>query len=146
MVVALAESSGDFGKSIIGALTSLGGKHAPLEQTIAVLIAKDPVRAAEFILDNGGKVPGWGSSFFQEPDPDWEGVEKILKENYQVLWDRICKVTDLLHSRGRKIYPNPSAFTAATAIVLALPPKLAPWLLVRARLDGWAALFGKHCG
>lgn len=147
LVKVVAESAGDYPKALIAALSSLGGKHAPIEAIGGVLSDENPVALAAAFLATGDKVPGWGSSFVKEQyDPDWLEVHSILQDHFPKLLKTIHSVTDYLHSRGKKVYPNPGCYTAATAIALALPPKLAPWLFVQARLTAWAQLFAEHCG
>ena len=146
LIKVVADSSGSYTNAMIAALSSLGGKHAPLRQTVEILSAENPVDLAEYLYKKDMKVPGWGSSFKPQPDPAWDAVHYLLQDHYPKLLAKINTVTDYLHKVGKKIYPNPSCYTAATALALSLPPALTPWLLVRARLDGWANIFANHCG
>jgi hypothetical protein len=49
----------------------------------------------------------------------------------------------VLHQSGKHLNPNPSAYTAAVAIVVGLPAPLTPYLFIAARLDSWCNLAGR---
>ena len=128
--------------AIAAAILSIGnGIHAPLEFTIQLLNEPDPVKEANRILDEGCKIPGWGNSFVKgQPDPIWNDADATIYHVAPELWRTIRGITTALHGRGKKIFPNPSTYTAATAIILRMPPKLAPSIFVMGRLAGWSKL------
>lgn len=134
----LAEyGSGKFTSGVIGALSTLGGPHGPIEQTYRLFMSADPDSAARAYLDRGEKVPGFGNSFHKgEPDPKWAEVDYILRSKFPAQAERMESVFRVL---GGKVFPNPSTYTALTAIIVGLPEKLAPYIFVAARLEGWAA-------
>jgi citrate synthase len=142
MVEACAQAAGDYTKAIAGALATLGKKHAPLVQTMALLNAPDPAEEARVLLSNGGTVPGWGNSFHKGvPDPEWREVASFIHKNFPFLSEKIQAVETVLWANGRMIYPNPSTYTAALAIVLGMPDDLAPSLFVTMRLNAWSEIF-----
>jgi citrate synthase len=125
--------SHDFTKALTGALSTLGGPHAPLREAINVL--KGDYYAPPL------KIPGWGNSFVRgAPDPIWHEVSVCLHNHFPEIADDIERITNELHARGKKVFPNPSCYTAACCIALRIPAHLAPWLFVSARLDAWAGM------
>lgn len=135
-----AEGSGDFCRAVAAALMTLGGVHGPVEEVYGILVEGEA--AVERYLGAGRKLPGWGGSFMVNGrDEIWGKVERLLRERFEDEWAVVEAITLALRKRGIKAGPNPSAFTALTAIVLGMPPRLAPYLLVAARLDGWAEIF-----
>ena len=133
-----AKGSGRLECGLIAALASVGGQHAPIADIYRFLDQTTEEMAAE--IHGGHKALGWGNGFFKNrPDPDWVLVSELLKP-----WPQLCgkieSITQLLHSRGKRIYPNAGCYTAATAIVTGMPAKLAPWLLIQGRLAVWSAL------
>jgi citrate synthase len=134
--------SGSFPGAIAGALLTLGGMHAPIEQTVQFLECANPAAVAREMLERGEFVPGWGNSFHRGvPDPIWTGVDAYLREHFQWLTELMDGVSTELHRvKGLVLLPNPSAFTAATAIALEIPARSAAWLFISGRLDAWAKL------
>lgn len=132
------QGSGRYTAAVAAALSALGGAHAPIEWTVWFLQAPSPTLEAERLLNAGQRVPGWGNSFVKGTrDPLWLGLDRLLADAEPALYQILEAVTRTLHERGKMIYPNPSAYTAAVAIALKIPAPLAPWLLVAGRLDGW---------
>lgn len=137
--------SGDYTKAISAALACIGGLHAPVIQAMALLDSPMSYLIARQIVADGKKVPGFGNSFYRGiPDELWIGVSEALRLNAPDLHDKIERITTELHSLGKKIYPNPGCFTAATAIVLGIPAPVAPWIFVAGRLTGWTKIAGAH--
>ena len=60
--------------------------------------------------------------------------------------DKIDAITRYLHEKEKNIFPNPSTYTAACAIILKVPTDVAPYLLILGRLGGWSALALKANG
>lgn len=136
-----ALGSGDYTKAIAAGLLTLGGIHAPLADTMRLLQNTDPTPRTREILAKGRRVPGWGSSFHKgEPDPLWTEVDEALVEHFPGMAGRISAVTQCLHDNGKVLYPNPSAYTAAAALIVRLPRNIAPYLFLAGRLDGWSQL------
>lgn len=137
-----AIGSGDYVKSICAALMTIGGKHAPLAQTYDLLTVHDPAGYASKLLDTGKRVPGWGNSFVRGThDPIWASVASYLQGNEPGLLARINSVTEVLHARGKLVFPNPSCYTAAAGIVLQIPRDVLAFLFIQGRLPEWTAEF-----
>lgn len=136
-----AAGSRSLPQSLIAALSTLGERHAPLVATYELLSDSDPVGIASFMLANGQKVPGWGNSFYKGPDPLWVPVMQVLDEHFIHMAAKLTSISAVFYSRGKPLQPNPSAFTAATAIILGMPKELSPWLFISARLTPWCHLF-----
>lgn len=139
-----ARGNGDLCHSLAAALSTLGKHHGPVSETCAIL--RNPKPATELvkeIIELGQKVPGWGSSFTNngESDPLWDGVIAILKDKFTREFARLNEITDALHTFGKLIVPNPSAYTAITAIIIGMPDRIAPLLLVAGRIEAWAEIF-----
>jgi citrate synthase len=122
----------------------MGARHAPVEATVRFLSLENPELEVASILKRGRKVPGWGGTFQKDlPDPLWAEVNELIPEPLQ---DKLAAVTGMLHQHGKLIWPNPSAYTACVAIVLGMPPKLAPYLFIYGRLTGWAQIADRYLG
>lgn len=136
----VAQLKGTYTQALTGALATLGGMHAPLTDTYALLLAGDT--EAEARLLRRERLPGWGNSFHRgEPDPLWVEVAAQLRKVNATLAERLDTISELLVAVGKLLYPNPSAYTAAVAIALGIPAHLAPWLFVQGRLLSWSQLF-----
>lgn len=137
--------SGNYANGIAAACLSIGGPHAPLAQSMALLSAHDPRQLASQIMADGGKVPGWGNSFIKgKPDPAWTDVDEQLKLVAPKLHETIAAITDLMHESSKTVWPNPSIYTAAVAIHIGVPPSIAPYLFIAGRLNAWTELLGRH--
>jgi citrate synthase len=131
-----AAGSGNFGQSIAAGLLSLGGAHGPIEKAADVLMVDG---LAKNLLDRGERVPGWGSSFVKHgPDPIWAGVADRL-EAWPVA-TTMLRITNLLHEHGKHIWPNAACMTAASGIVLGMPPVVMPYLFLAGRLEAWSQI------
>jgi citrate synthase len=137
--------SGSYTSALAAALSTLGGLHAPLAATVSFLAAAEPWKQVKGALEAGQRIPGWGSSFAKGgKDPLWLEVDGILAAEFPELTAKIEAVTMALHQAGKRIYPNPSCYTAATALALGMHPALAPWIFVAGRLDAWTGIIAKE--
>lgn len=143
-VVQCAAGNGTYTNSIAAGLLTLGGSHAPLEQSYELLSSEYAVEGAKLMMADGVRIPGWGNSFYRgEPDRLWSKVSAWIEVNRPDLHARISEVTAFLHSQGKEIYPNPSTYTAAAAIALGIPAKCAAYLFLQGRLLSWSQIFMK---
>ena len=141
-VINAAAGSGDFYKSIAAGMLTLGGLHGPVEQAWWLLAHADPLGFVDQELKAGRRVVGWGNSFVKgKPDPDWAEVDRVLAEDWPALHNTIAGITEALHQAGKTIRPNPSIYTAALAHAVKMPPKIAPFIFLTARLPAWTALY-----
>jgi citrate synthase len=138
-LVAAAVGSGDYFKALAAGLMTLGGTHAPLMATYDVLCAEHlPV------LHDGRRVPGWGNGFVKDgPDPLWQNVQEALEETSPEMSAKIQAITQHLHDAGKRVWPNPSCYTAAVAITVGIPRYAVGELLIRGRLKAWTEEFGR---
>lgn len=135
-----AVGSHNYFSALAAALCSIGGTHAPLQDTAHALMT--PVEQLIPVIKAGRKIPGWGNSFEKHSvDPTWKAFRNHLSEHFPEISDRIEAITKALHDEGKKIYPNPSIFTVATAFALKLPLPVAGWLFVHGRLAEWTTQF-----
>lgn len=136
--VAVANSafaSGNYLQAIASALLALGGLHGPLLQAYDFLAGKK--------FD--GIQPGWGNSFVKDqPDLTWGKVDYLLSKNWINIFSIIENKTKEFHNSGKKIYPNPSIYTAAVAHALGMPRDIVPILFIKTRLDSWSDIFLKN--
>jgi citrate synthase len=136
-----ASGSADVGKAIAAGILTLGGKHAPLEQTVEFLSLPRPADHVARMLKAGTKIPGWGGTFQKDkPDPIWEEVDCAIRRLAPELSAKLAEVGAELARHGHKLYPNPSAYTAAAALFLGVPAKLAVYLFIAGRLNAWAQI------
>ena len=136
-----ALGSHDYSKAIVAGLSSIGGPHAPLAETYELLAAPDPAALVRQLLERGARVPGWGNGFVKgSPDPLWTEVAEVISVYFPAMASTIRTVTATLHSEGRALFPNPSCYTAAAALIVGLPALLAPYLFIAGRLPGWSKL------
>ena len=134
-----AVGSRDYGKSVAAAILTLGDLHGPIEQCYDLLANNAYLPVPE----ENGLVPGWGNSFIKgEPDPIWETVDERLKKS--TYGNRIREITKTLHTMGKKIYPNPACYTAATALTIGMPKRIASYLFLASRLEHWTMIFLNH--
>lgn len=137
--------SGDFLNALSAALMTFGNLHGPIQQTISLLMSDNIKDRAEDILRSGLMVSGWGGSFQGEiGDPLWDAVETQSRSMAPDLWSKVDSVTEMMKIGGRNIRPNPSTHTAIASIILGMPARIAGYLLVAGRLDGWAELAAKQ--
>jgi len=129
-----ADATVDLFRSMSAALSTLGVNHAPIEQIY------------DFLVNTPAELPkiciGWGSSFIKEQDdPEFKGTIKLLYELNPTLVRHIYGITKKLHDSGKKVYPNPGCWTAATAITLGMTKEISPYLIISPRIEAWATIF-----
>lgn len=143
-VALAAVGSNDYFKSLAAGLMTLGGLHGPIIQTAQFLAVPNIQLEASERLNHGQKIPGWGNSFIKGRRDDlWSEVDVCLKELFVDMHLRFGMVTEMLHVRGKDIYPNPSAYTAGASLLLGLPAPLSAFLLVAGRLAAWSQIAGQ---
>lgn len=134
----VAQASGDYAQSIAAALMTGGGRHGPLEAAYDLLSHPNPAAHTQSLLEAGSTIPGWGSSFSKgAPDPIWAKPHTLIQD-FPVA--KIIGEVQAMMDR-KHVYPNPSCYTAATAITLGIPRECTPWIAVAARLAPWSLIF-----
>ena len=142
-----ALGSGQYFQSIVAALMTLGGLHAPLAQTYAFLSTPSPADHAEMFLANGLRVPGWGNAFVKgREDPLWDRCREQIMEQDPGLGQKIEMVTSVLHAHGKRLYPNPSCYTAAAGMILGYDAASVGYLFLQGRLRMWTEEFQRLTG
>lgn len=132
VIQAAMVGSGNYIQAVAAGILTLGNLHGPVVQTYDLLSSTDPK------IDTNKLVPGWGGSYQKNGiDPLWKPVHDLLPENMRLKLDLI---TSILHAAGKKIWPNPSAYTASVAICCGIPREISPHLLIVGRLDAWAEI------
>jgi hypothetical protein len=145
MISCAAKVEKDFGSACIMAIASLGGLHAPIEQTMKLLSGPSAIRTAEVLLQDGSKVPGWGSSFVKgEKDPIFDELDYIMYKpgnhtKFGTLWHHIADITDTL--RSKNIFPNAACYTAAACLLNDIPPCIAIKVLIQGRIEAWSEIY-----
>jgi citrate synthase len=138
-----AQGSGDLFQSIVAALSALGGRHGPIKETYDWL--ESSYAAKEIVqeyIQTGQKLEGWGTSFTKgQLDTEWIKVNNLLELNFGQTYQRMDAYTKEFHNAGKMIFPNPSAFTAVTAMAIEMPKRLAPYLLLIGRVSAWGEIF-----
>lgn len=134
-------------QSIIAALACLGEMHGPIEDAYGFIGNESEARVAiplnvGIVINVGERVPGWGNSFVKgRIDDAFLPVDQTLEAHFPKMHSRLREITDALHARGKNVFPNPAAYSAATALILQMPKHLAPMLFIQARLEAWCSVF-----
>lgn len=136
-------ASGSYPAAITSAILTIGGMHAPLALCAEILTAPDPSAHVAEILADGGIVPGWGSSFTQEPE-EWTAVHTALHALRPDLTATIEAITAKLTDAGKPLLPNAAIYTAACALTLQIPAPIAAWLFIQSRLPVWTEIARHH--
>ena len=112
-IITGAKLGKDFFASMSSALLTLGNIHAPLTQTNKILSMSYPFNYIYDCLNQGYKIPGWGSSFVKgEPDPVFDDLRFLLKGEQPRLMEVVDEITDRLgHSLRVPVHPNASCYT-----------------------------------
>lgn len=134
------QGSGRIENAVAAALLSTGNMHAPFDATFDMLSLADPVEYIDRTLSQPGRyrVPGWGSSFAKGgPDPLLAALAAFHER-------RLDPLTAAIQARGRPVWPNLSAYTAATALELGMPAEGMLWMFVTGRMPVWCAMAAKR--
>lgn len=123
--------SGDFSKACAGALLSIGGRHAPLDQVRHLITQNNPG------YYEGDIIPGFGNSFFPDGDPAWELVEKYVMENFPDLYSFVDHWQTKVPSDVR---PNAAMWTTLACEAAGIPEGYESLIFLLARAPAWAAL------
>lgn len=144
IVANAALGSGRYASAISSATASIGGVHAPIEETIDAIESAMDGRGRNYVtskIGDGEKVAGWGNSFHKGGiEPEWMGLMEAIEKTRPDIAGALESITCALHDAGKIVFPNPSAFTAAVAIIIGLPRNVAAMLFIAARLSGWTKI------
>lgn len=132
------QGSGRIENAVAAAILTVGGRHAPFQATYEMLDHDNTDVWVRAILHARKRVPGWGSSFEKAgPDP----MLAALAGHHGALLDPL---TAALHEHGRMVWPNLSAYTAATALELGMPAEGMLWMFVTGRMPVWCAMAARR--
>ena len=131
-----SQASGSLVNGVISALASFGVHHGPVCETYDILTSADKEGDVARIVGSGGKVPGWGNSFAKgKPDEAFLPVEELLRTEFPEVWSNVETIQKLIN---KPILPNPSCYTAASAMALGMPRDVCPVLLILPRIFAWS--------
>jgi citrate synthase len=132
----------DYISSIASGMLTYGGVHGPVSQVVKFLSGSFYTDEARLRIKEKRLVPGWGSAFVKgEPDPELSKIDRILYTENREVWDRIRKVTGILHESGKKIFPNAACYTASVCLALKFPVEAALYWLIRGRIGAWTEIY-----
>ena len=131
-------------RSVLAGMMTLETLHGP------VAMARNIMRygEAQFMMETGYRVAGYGSSFVKgTPDPMLAGCERTLFE-YDTMageFEWIGKIpTSIKAGRiGTRIYPNMAWYSAVLAELIEWPAGLEFLLVAALRAGAWAELLKK---
>jgi citrate synthase len=128
-----------FTEALATAILSLGDVHGPTYQARRMLFYTDRKSLIRAIND-GVIIPGFGNAFYKDNiDPAWIDFRKILEAEYPENAKQIDEIAELLSKlKGKDLYPNPAAYTAATAHIMDMLPGTEIGLAIAARMGVWA--------
>lgn len=121
---------------LAAAILTTGGSHAPVTHARRILYAPTH-QAIRVLLEMNKPVPGFGNSFYKDrTDPAFDEFVELVKE--LPAYQKILEVGNLIESRtGVRLHPNAAAFTACTAEILGLKPRMEFALFAIPRLCAW---------
>lgn len=132
--------------SIIAAMLTMGGAHAPAQQARQWLFRRlgddesawDSL-AAQDVAD-GAQIPGYGNSFHKDDiDPALEPTAELLMDAWPTAHKRIMAGFNALKAKGPGLFPNLAAYTGAVAEIIDLPEGLESVIVIMPRIPVWAS-------
>lgn len=134
-----------FHQAVIGALSTLGGKHGPVAAARRVLYDEPGAELAER-LARGEKIDGFGNSIYQDcVDPNWSQVDGIVEKSFVTERERIRAIARLFEeTKGKKLYPNAACFTAIAAHISGVPRGAEDSMFLMSCIPIWAKLYNQH--
>ena len=152
---AISSSDSDILSSVLGALGSLKGKRhggAPgpvLEMVLAIAESNDPEGYINNILENKGRLMGFGHRVYKKRDPRADVMKKAGKEFYQnnqqsvsELFDKVEQVAlEALkkYKPNLELHTNVEFYTAYLLHGIGIDKELFTCMFAMARVVGWLA-------
>jgi hypothetical protein len=130
-------------QSIIAAIASMGGEHAPLIRTQLLLqeVLDNPKKFGVVVgrYSKLNRIPGFGSGFVKgERDPIHADIDALIKElspkTHYYMTELHHAVQDTI---SPNLYPNTALYSAASAILLNVSPYVLPGMAIEARMPVW---------
>lgn len=131
-------------QAIAAGLSTMGGRHAPINNTIifikSMMNNPNAVMVIHAMMEQGMPVPGFGTSFFKEcqVDPAFVDLENFIFEiapEFRLMAEGITEI--LYQYKKVYIYANPSFYTVVSGIILGLSKSAIQNLLIRPRTIAW---------
>lgn len=138
-------------QSIVAAISSMGGEHAPLVRCQLMLAdilresKPDFIEAYVSSYNKTNKIPGFGSGFVKgEPDPIHKEIDHLIakidpKKHYYMV-ELHHAVQDQI---DRNLFPNTALYSAMTSIILNWSPYVLPGFAIQARMPVWNHILSK---
>jgi citrate synthase len=129
--------------SIIAAISSMGGEHAPIVRTQLLLQeVLDNHKQIPSIVSRYNKknrIPGFGSGFVKgEPDPIHADIDALIKElspkTHYYMTELQIEVQSSIDDR---LHMNTAMYSAATGVLLNISPYVLPGTAIEARMPIW---------
>lgn len=133
--------SGSFANGVASAILTLGKHHGPINDARLVYENFDEGAVRQWVMA-GGKVPGFGNSFFKDSlDPAWVGVDLFLEDKFPNVSARIEELSRFVElTVGSKLCPNAALFTAAACSEIGLAHGFESALFIISRIPAWGGL------
>lgn len=145
LAAALGESGVDLKSAFIGALSVVGGKHAPVTEIRDFLFRELTIGNMEQAITRRierKNVPGWGNSFHKTSiDPALEKLAQFVEDQFPNEHALIAAVTDGLHRAGKMVLPNIGCYTAVIAQIIGLQRGAELLLFALPRLPVWTKCY-----
>ena len=130
-------ASGNLTQALAAAALAQGDLHAPIEAVRDMFHSYDRMLYAASILEEGGKVPGFGNSFYKDlADPAFAEVEAVLRADHASL---VGWVDELRSVHPKLPPPNAAMWTALAMEAMGMERGMGPALFISARVKAWAS-------
>jgi len=130
-------ASRSFPQALSSAILAVGSHHAPIDQA-RVAFRELSKEGAEYWLNQGQKIPGFGNSFFKDGiDPQWQPVLDYLTECFP---EKVSRINEIKSWIGKPIYPNPALFTAIACDLATVPIGYEAAVFALMRIPAWVSL------
>lgn len=129
--------------SIIAAISSMGGTHAPIVRTQLLLeeVLASPKSIPSIVsrFNKKNRIPGFGSGFVKgEPDPIHEPIDALIRElspkTHYYMMELLNEVQSSIDAR---LFFNTAMYSAAYGKLMNVSPYVLPGIVIEARLPIW---------
>lgn len=132
--------------SIIAAISTMGGHHAPLIQTQLLLeeVLKYPSTIQGIVgrYSKRNRISGFGSGFVKgAPDPIHEEIDELMKEFAPKIHYYMTELLHAVHDQiSDQLFFNTAMYSAAYGIMMNISPYIMPGVAIEARMPVWNRL------
>lgn len=129
-------------QSMVSAMMTFGGLHAPLTRTAAQvndIMAMSVDKIPAYVNKMQGRIPGFGSGFVKdEPDPIHQEIDAFILEHCAKHHYHLVEYTEAVQKKTKKkLFPNTALYSGFFANIMNLHPVLVPGLAIEARMIAW---------